>query len=41
MIAEDYGVLDHAPIMRMPAFAFLYLIGHAEKSRFRDNSRGI
>ncbi|RCX15641.1 hypothetical protein DFP94_11489 [Fontibacillus phaseoli] len=33
--AEDYGLLDHAPIMRIPAFAFLYLLGHAEKTRFR------
>ncbi|NMO94284.1 ATP-binding protein [Paenibacillus lemnae] len=33
--AGDYGLLDHAPIMRIPAFAFLYLLGHAEKTRFR------
>lgn len=33
--SEDYGLLDHAPIMRIPAFAFLYLLGHAEKTRFR------
>ncbi|PWK13049.1 ATP-binding protein [Tumebacillus permanentifrigoris] len=32
--SEDYGVLEHAPIMRIPAFAFLYLLGHAEKHRF-------
>lgn len=31
----DYGLLDHAPIMRIPAFAFLYLLGHAEKTRFK------
>ncbi|WP_202914522.1 hypothetical protein [Paenibacillus antri] len=36
--AEGYGMLDHAPIMRIPAFAFLYLLGHAEKSRFREAS---
>ncbi|UHA75476.1 ATP-binding protein [Paenibacillus sp. 481] len=30
---DDYGLLDHAPIMRIPAFAFLYLLGHAEKHR--------
>ncbi|WP_309123407.1 ATP-binding protein [Paenibacillus sp.] len=36
--AEDYGMLEHAPIMRIPAFAFLYLLGHAEKSRFREAS---
>lgn len=34
--AEDYGLLDHAPIMRIPAFAFLYLLGHAEKMRYRN-----
>lgn len=33
--AGDFGILDHAPIMRIPAFAFLYLLGHAEKTRFR------
>lgn len=33
--AGDYGLLDHAPIMRIPAFAFLYLLGHAEKTRFK------
>lgn len=33
--ASDYGLLDHAPIMRIPAFAFLYLLGHAEKTRFK------
>ncbi|MFC5401184.1 ATP-binding protein [Cohnella soli] len=33
--AEDYGKLEHAPIMRIPAYAFLYLLGHAEKIRFR------
>lgn len=31
--AEDYGLLDHVPIMRIPAFAFLYLLGHAEKMK--------
>lgn len=32
--AEDYGVLRHdtsVPIMRIPAHAFLFLLGHAEK----------
>lgn len=33
--SEDFGLLDHAPIMRIPAFAFLYLLGHAEKNRFK------
>lgn len=33
----DYGLLDHAPIMRIPAFAFLYLLGHAEKTRFKKS----
>ena len=31
---EDYGVMPHetkVPIMRVPAHAFLYLLGHAEK----------
>lgn len=35
---EDYGV-HHAPdgtrIVRIPAYAFLYLLGHAEKNGFR------
>lgn len=33
--SEDTGILDHAPIMRIPAYAFLYLLGHAEKHRFK------
>ena len=31
---EDYGVIDYStriPVMRIPAHAFLYLLGHAEK----------
>lgn len=34
---EDYGVTPHqtsVPIMRIPAYAFLYLLGHAEKTRY-------
>jgi hypothetical protein len=31
--AADYGKLDHAPIIRIPAFAFLFLLGHAERLR--------
>lgn len=33
--SKDYGLLEHAPVMRIPAFAFLYLLGHAEKTRYR------
>jgi len=35
---EDYGIASHktsVPIMRIPAHAFLYLLGHAEKNRYR------
>lgn len=31
---EDHGVLDfktNVPVIKIPAFAFLYLLGHAEK----------
>ncbi len=34
--AEDYGIVAHnsrIPVVRIPAFAFLYLLGHAEKER--------
>jgi len=34
--AEDYGIAAHnsrIPVIRIPAFAFLYLLGHAEKER--------
>ncbi len=30
---EDCGRLEHAPIIRIPAFAFLFLLGHAERAR--------
>lgn len=35
--AEDYGIAAHktrVPIMRIPAHAFLYLLGHAEKTGY-------
>jgi uncharacterized protein len=35
--AEDYGIASHitkVPIMRVPAHAFLYLLGHAEKEGY-------
>jgi predicted AAA+ superfamily ATPase len=32
---DDFGILKKAPIMRIPAYAFLYLLGHAEKHRFK------
>jgi len=35
---EDYGIQDSTgkkKILRLPAFAFLYLLGNAEKHRFR------
>jgi len=35
--ADDFGVLDHAPVLRIPAFAFLYLLGHAEKHRYNKS----
>ena len=34
---EDYGVTQHqttVPVMRIPAYAFLYLLGHAEYDRY-------
>ncbi len=33
--SDDFGILKNVPVMRIPAFAFLYLLGHAEKYRFR------
>lgn len=33
--SADIGYVDHAPVMRIPAFAFLYLLGHAEKTRYK------
>lgn len=35
--AEHYGIASHnskVPIMRVPAHAFLYLLGHAEKEGY-------
>lgn len=32
---DDYGMVASAPIMRIPAYAFLFLLGHAEKHRFK------
>jgi len=32
---KDYGYLDYAPIMKIPAYAFLFLLGHAEKYRYK------
>lgn len=37
--SSDYGNTDHAtknPITKIPAFAFLYLLGHAEYTRYLD-----
>ena len=34
---DDYGLTSHdtkIPIMRVPAHAFLYLLGHAEKTGY-------
>jgi len=33
--SEDYGVMRNASVMKIPAFVFLYLLGHAEKHRYR------
>lgn len=33
--SKDYGLAKNAPIMKIPAFVFLYLLGHAEKHRYR------
>lgn len=33
--SEDFGLIKNAPIMKIPAFVFLYLLGHAEKHRYR------
>jgi len=33
--SDDYGMMKHVPIMRIPAYAFLYLLGHAEKHRYK------
>ena len=35
--SEDYGVLEfetNVPIIKIPAFAFLYMLGHAEKEGY-------
>lgn len=35
--SEDYGILDYktnVPIIKIPAFAFLYMLGHAEKQGY-------
>lgn len=40
---DDYGVSKHntkAPIIRLPAFAFLYLLGQAEKEGYEQRSAG-
>jgi len=36
--SDDFGLFGHTSIMRIPAFAFLYLLGHAEKHRYRKKS---
>ena len=36
---DDYGMTKHetiTKIIRIPAFAFLYLLGHAEKERYEQ-----
>ena len=38
--SADYGIVKYAnasPIVKMPAFAFLYLLGHAEYTRYVDS----
>ncbi|TDF94430.1 ATP-binding protein [Paenibacillus piri] len=38
--SSDFGITDHAtscPIIKIPAFAFLYLLGHAEYTRYLGN----
>lgn len=40
--SSDYGNTDHPtrnPITKIPAFAFLYLLGHAEYTRYLDSIR--
>ncbi len=37
--SSDYGKTDHptrCPIIKIPAFAFLYLLGHAENTRYLE-----
>jgi len=37
--STDYGVTDHGtkcPIIKIPAFAFLYLLGHAEYTKYLE-----
>lgn len=39
---DDFGVLQHetkVPVMRVPAHAFLYLLGHAEKTGYLGHSQ--
>ena len=38
--SSDYGNTDHStksPITKIPAFAFLYLLGHAEYTRYLES----
>jgi hypothetical protein len=38
--AEDYGITSHKtriPVVRIPAFAFLYLLGNAENEGYAAN----
>jgi hypothetical protein len=38
--SADYGVTDYGkkcPIIKIPAYAFLYLLGHAEFTKYRDS----
>ncbi|WP_127581328.1 ATP-binding protein [Paenibacillus koleovorans] len=40
--STDYGKTDHqtrCPIIKIPAFAFLYLLGHAEYTRYMEAMR--
>lgn len=42
MDPEDYGVIPiptKVPVMKIPAHAFLYLLGHAEKTGYLSLSR--
>ncbi|WP_373233441.1 ATP-binding protein [Cohnella sp.] len=41
--STDYGNTDHptkCPITKIPAFAFLYLLGHAEYTRYLESIKG-
>jgi len=42
--SSDYGRTEHAsacPIVKIPAFAFLYLLGHAQASTYGIANRSV